>query len=145
MIRHAAAAALAFTLAGTAVAGPVPLSVGKWTVTQSFEYLGKTETDTFAECLLPEESNLDLTVLVSAMAGGENCTASDVVHTSGQATLRLSCSVEDGMSGGSFAVSHTPETFNITGAIEFTSPNWESTVPANMTITGARIGACPAK
>lgn len=145
MIRHAAAATLALTLAGAAAAGPVPLSMGEWTVSLSYEFLGDTESDGFAECLLEEESNLDVTDLVIAMTAGENCAASDVVHTPGKATLRLSCGVEEGMAGGTFVVSHTPETLNITGTLQLTSQNWESTQPANVSITGSRTGACPAQ
>lgn len=146
MIRHAAAvAALAFTFAGAAGAGPVPLSMGEWAVDLSFEFLGDAETDAFTECLLEEESNMEVGDLVIAMSGGENCTAQDVVHSNGAATLRISCAVPEGVSGGAFAVQHTPETLSITGVVDLTSPEWETTMPANMSITGRRVGACPAE
>ncbi|MFN7179453.1 DUF3617 domain-containing protein [Hyphomonas sp.] len=146
MIRHAAAAAaLAITFAGAAGAGPVPLSMGEWAVDLSFEFLGDTEADAFTECLLEEESNMEVADLVIAMSGGEECTAQDVVHKDGAATLRISCAVQEGMSGGTFAVKHTPETLSITGKVDITSPEWDTTMPANMSIIGYRAGACPAE
>lgn len=146
MIRHAAAAAaLAIAFAGAAGAGTVPLSMGEWAVDLSFEFLGDAETDAFTECLLEEESNMEVADLVIAMSGGENCTAQDVVHSNGAATLRISCAVEEGMSGGTFAVKHTPETLSITGQVQLSSPEWDTTMPANMSIIGYRAGACPAE
>lgn len=146
MIRHAAAAAaLAFTFAGTAGAGPVPLSMGEWVMDISVEFLGDTSTDSFAECLLEEESNLDVADLVIGLSGGENCTAQDVVHTGGSATVRISCAVEDGFTGGTFALTHTPESLSMTGTAELSSRLWEGTRPASMSVTGYRAGACPAE
>lgn len=143
MIRYAAAA-LTFTLAGAVSAEPIPLTQGDWDVDMTFDFLGESITESYAECLLDFETNMEATELAAELAGGADCTAHDVVQTPGKVSMRLACPASVGMTAAWLVLSHTPETLDISGTVEVSAPEWGA-MNGQLSITAARTGVCPAE